>query len=318
MDAKALVAFTLSGTSARLLAAQRPALPILAFTPDPRVRSQLALVWGVETFLEPAPTDTDDMIAHVDRAMLELGRAEPGDAVVVVAGTPPGTEASTNTHAGPPTRPAVAPLYRARRWADPGEVQCPTCGSVAGRWRGPCGSCGERASIRAFSRLAFAEDPTTPPLRSVRPVRRSWPRRRPASSPRPSTSRCAGIALLWTGAIGTDLAFASHTSAAHQLVRALAWLAVLAAPMLMEAADGQTFGKRIVGIRVVSRETGGPIPLFVAVHRGAARALFWFITFLALGDPLIQPLHDRSAGTVVINADASGWVPPPDSAIRAH
>ncbi len=97
VDAKALVAFTLSGTSARLLAAQRPALPVLAFTPEPRVRSQLALVWGTETFLEPAPADTDEMTAHVDRAMLELGRAEPGDAVVVVAGTPPGTEASTNT-----------------------------------------------------------------------------------------------------------------------------------------------------------------------------------------------------------------------------
>jgi pyruvate kinase len=95
--AKALVAFTLSGAGARLLAAQRPTLPVLAFTPDPRVRSQLALVWGVETFLEPAPADTDEMTAHVDRAMLELGRAEPGDAVVVVAGTPPGTEASTNT-----------------------------------------------------------------------------------------------------------------------------------------------------------------------------------------------------------------------------
>jgi pyruvate kinase len=95
--AKALVAFTLSGTGARLLAAQRPALPVLAFTPDPRVRSQLALVWGTETFLEPAPADTDEMTAHVDRAMLELGRAQPGDAVVVVAGTPPGTEASTNT-----------------------------------------------------------------------------------------------------------------------------------------------------------------------------------------------------------------------------
>ncbi len=97
VGAKALVAFTLSGASARLLASQRPALPILAFTPDPRIRSQLALVWGVETFLEPAPADTDEMTAHVDRAMLELGRAEPGDAVVVVAGTPPGTEASTNT-----------------------------------------------------------------------------------------------------------------------------------------------------------------------------------------------------------------------------
>jgi pyruvate kinase len=97
VGAKALVAFTLSGAGARLLAAQRPTLPVLAFTPDPRVRSQLALVWGVETFLEPAPADTDEMTVHVDRAMLELGRAEPGDAVVVVAGTPPGTEASTNT-----------------------------------------------------------------------------------------------------------------------------------------------------------------------------------------------------------------------------
>jgi pyruvate kinase len=97
VGAKALAAFTLSGTSARLLAAQRPALPVLAFTPEPRVRSQLALVWGVETFLEPAPADTDEMTARVDRAMLDLGRAEPGDAVVVVAGTPPGTEASTNT-----------------------------------------------------------------------------------------------------------------------------------------------------------------------------------------------------------------------------
>lgn len=97
VGAKALVAFTLSGAGARLLSAQRPALPVLAFTPDPRVRSQLALVWGVETFLEPAPADTDEMTAHVDRAMLELGRADAGDAVVVVAGTPPGTEASTNT-----------------------------------------------------------------------------------------------------------------------------------------------------------------------------------------------------------------------------
>jgi pyruvate kinase len=97
VGAKALVAFTLSGAGARLLAAQRPSLPVLAFTPDPRVRSQLALVWGVETFLEPPPADTDEMMAHVDRAMLELRRADAGDAVVVVAGTPPGTEASTNT-----------------------------------------------------------------------------------------------------------------------------------------------------------------------------------------------------------------------------
>lgn len=196
-------------------------------------------------------------------------------------------------------------------------MQCPTCGSRAGRWRSPCGSCGERASIRAFGRLAFADDPTTPPLyRAVRPPELASPQSRIIAAAIDVT--LAGIALLWTGAIGADLAFSHDTSAAHQLVRALAWVAVLATPVLMETADGQTFGKRIVGIRVVSRETGGPIRLCVAAHRGGARALFWFVTFLAVGDPLLQPLHDRSAGTVVINADAYGWVPPSDSAIRAH
>ncbi|HEV8625360.1 MAG TPA: RDD family protein [Acidimicrobiia bacterium] len=196
-------------------------------------------------------------------------------------------------------------------------MQCPTCGSLAGRWRGPCGSCGERASLRAFGRLAFAEDPTAPPLdRTARPAELASPQARIIAAALDLT--LAGVALLWTGTIGADLAFAHHTSLAHQLVRALTWLAVVVTPLLMEATDGQTFGKRIVGIRVVGRETGGPIGLREAVHRGGARALFWFVTFLALGDPLLQPLHDRSAGTVVINAGAYGWVPPPDSAIRAH
>ena len=196
-------------------------------------------------------------------------------------------------------------------------MQCPTCGSLEGRWRAPCGSCGERPSLRAFGRLAFAEDPTAPPLdRPVRPAELATPQARVIAAVIDVT--LAFVALLWTGALGTDLAFAHHTSAAHQVVRALTWLAVLATPVLMESADGQTFGKRIVGIRVVRRETGGPIRLRDAVHRGGARALFWFVTFLALGDPLLQALHDRSAGTVVINASDYGWVPPPDSAIRAH
>jgi uncharacterized RDD family membrane protein YckC len=182
---------------------------------------------------------------------------------------------------------------------------------------GSCGTCGGRASLRAFGRQAFAEDPTIPPLyRPGRPAELASPQSRIVAAAIDVT--LAGIALLWTGAIGADLAFARHASVAHQLVRALTWLAVLAAPMLMEAAGGPTFGKRIVGIRVVSRDTGGPISLPVAAHRGGARALFWFITFLAVGDPLMQPQHDRSAGTVVINVDAYGWVPPPDSAIRAH
>ena len=186
-------------------------------------------------------------------------------------------------------------------------MQCPTCGAREGSWRRPCRSCGERASLRAFGRLAFAEDPTTPQRdRPSRPAELASPQSRIVAAALDITF--AGLALLWSGAFGVDQAFGNPGSAPRQVVRVLVSLAVLFVPMLMEATGGQTFGKRIVGIRVVSRETGGPIPLRVAVHRGGARALFWFVSFLALGDALMQPLHDRSAGTIVINAAAFGWV----------
>lgn len=196
-------------------------------------------------------------------------------------------------------------------------MRCPTCGATGGSWRRPCGNCGERPTLRALGRLAFADDPTAPPRdRPPPPSELAVPRARLAAAG--IDVSLAFVALLWSGAIGTDQAFSHPVSGSGVLVRMLAWVAVLATPVLMEAASGQTFGKRLVGIRVVSRETGGPIGLGVAVHRAGARALFWFITYLALGDPLYQPLHDRSAGTVVINVDATGWIPPPDSIIRPH
>ena len=97
LHARALVAFTQTGSTARCLASHRQPIPLLAFTTEPAVRSQLTLTWGVETFIVPAVSHTDGMIVQVDRALLELGRGEPGDVVVIVAGTPPGTPGSTNT-----------------------------------------------------------------------------------------------------------------------------------------------------------------------------------------------------------------------------
>ena len=97
LSARALVAFTHTGATARCLASHRPSMPLLAFTTEPAVRSQLALSWGVETYLVPAVETTDAMITQVDRALLELGRAAPGEAVVIVAGTPPGSAGATNT-----------------------------------------------------------------------------------------------------------------------------------------------------------------------------------------------------------------------------
>jgi len=96
VGASAIVAFTQSGDTARLLAEHRSPIPLLAFTPTPDVRSQLALVWGVETFLVPSVTHTDEMVRQVERAMLDLGRMQAGELVTIVAGSPPSTAGSTN------------------------------------------------------------------------------------------------------------------------------------------------------------------------------------------------------------------------------
>jgi pyruvate kinase len=96
-NASALVAFTQTGTTARRLCALRPRLPLLVFTPDPAVQSQLKVSWGVESFVAPTVGTTDEMIDAVNGAIRTLDRAQPGDTVVIVAGTPPGQPGNTNT-----------------------------------------------------------------------------------------------------------------------------------------------------------------------------------------------------------------------------
>jgi pyruvate kinase len=96
VGATALVAFTMSGETARRLARYRSPIPLLAFTPVPATRSQLALTWGVETFIVPPARHTDEMVRQVETALLDIGRCEKGDKVVIVAGSPPGTPGKTN------------------------------------------------------------------------------------------------------------------------------------------------------------------------------------------------------------------------------
>jgi pyruvate kinase len=97
LGARFLVAFTQSGDSARRMSRLRSPIPLLGFTPSEATRYQLALSWGVEPFLVPSVSHTDEMMLQVDRMLVELSRCRPGDLVVVVAGSPPGTPGSTNT-----------------------------------------------------------------------------------------------------------------------------------------------------------------------------------------------------------------------------
>jgi len=96
VGARALVAFTMTGETARRLARCRSPIPLLAFTTEAVTRSRLALTWGAETFLVPAVAHTDDMVRQVEAALRDIGRCTPGDLVVLVAGSPPGTPGRTN------------------------------------------------------------------------------------------------------------------------------------------------------------------------------------------------------------------------------
>jgi len=97
LSACALAAFTESGATARSLSRHRPAIPILAFTPDEATRQQLALSWGVESMVLGRAETTDAMVSQVEQALVASGRGRAGDSVVIVAGTPPGVVGSTNT-----------------------------------------------------------------------------------------------------------------------------------------------------------------------------------------------------------------------------
>jgi pyruvate kinase len=97
LGSKYVCVFTESGDSLRRVARLRSAVPTLAFTTSETVRNRLSLVWGSQTYLVDPVEHTDQMMNQVDHLMLSTGKAQVGEEVVVIAGTPPGVAGSTNT-----------------------------------------------------------------------------------------------------------------------------------------------------------------------------------------------------------------------------
>jgi len=96
LGAVVLVAFTQSGSTARLASKCRPKMPILAATPLPETARRCNLYWGVQPLLIEPTEDTDEMIESIERALVRLGMASEGDVVIITAGTPIGKRGSTN------------------------------------------------------------------------------------------------------------------------------------------------------------------------------------------------------------------------------
>jgi pyruvate kinase len=90
LNVAAIVVFTQSGRTARLMAKAQPRVPILGFTPVERAYNRMAMYWGVYPYMVPYVTTLEEMLTHVDTAMIASTPIKPGQQVVVISGFPVG------------------------------------------------------------------------------------------------------------------------------------------------------------------------------------------------------------------------------------
>ncbi|GKS60275.1 pyruvate kinase [Nitrospira sp.] len=96
IQARAIVALTESGRTARLLSKERPRVPIVALTPTETVRRRLAMLWGVQAGCFPVMEQNDDRVRRIDAYLKMHGLAEAGDRIVMVSGVMAGQPGGTN------------------------------------------------------------------------------------------------------------------------------------------------------------------------------------------------------------------------------
>jgi len=88
VEAKALITMTFSGYTAYKLSSQRPKSPIYVFTSNPKILSQLNLIWGVKTFYYNKRISTDHTIADIKYLLKKNAFLLKGDLVVNIASIP--------------------------------------------------------------------------------------------------------------------------------------------------------------------------------------------------------------------------------------
>ena len=98
IGASAVVAASESGYTALKVAKFRPQVPVVATTPNDRVRRQLALSWGVDAEYTPMSSGVENVIENAVQAALDAGAAESGDTVVVLSGMMSGLEGASTTN----------------------------------------------------------------------------------------------------------------------------------------------------------------------------------------------------------------------------
>jgi pyruvate kinase len=96
VSAAAIVCFTTSGSTARRVARERPAVPVLVLTPSVATARRLGLLWGTHAVHTRDVDSFEDMVAKAKRMALRHNIARAGDRIIVLAGVPFKTPGSTN------------------------------------------------------------------------------------------------------------------------------------------------------------------------------------------------------------------------------
>ncbi len=103
---RAVIVFTISGRSGRLISHVRLPVPVLVLAPGDATLQRLALMWGVEPRHCQPPDDIEQMLREVEQAAVEALELNPGDQVVLTGGFPLSQGEPTNflkLHQIPPT-----------------------------------------------------------------------------------------------------------------------------------------------------------------------------------------------------------------------
>src|SRR5258706_7619366 len=88
MHAKAIAAFSKSGSTARLISQFHPPNPIIALVQHSHVYRQLSLNWGVTPIMLTEVSDSESTLALVEDKLLDKGIVNPGDSIVITGGLP--------------------------------------------------------------------------------------------------------------------------------------------------------------------------------------------------------------------------------------
>lgn len=97
LSAKAIVCYSTSGNTARLVSDYRSTAPVVAIVPSAVEQRRLAFAWGINSEVLGTPSTSAELFGFIDRVVIRQGIAQDGDTVVVVTKLPLSSKQRSNT-----------------------------------------------------------------------------------------------------------------------------------------------------------------------------------------------------------------------------